>query len=214
MTAGRGAAIPEDGVAGFAIDLVEALGGLGAAIAVFLENLFPPIPSEVVLPLAGFAASDGVLTLGAAMAWTTAGSVAGAIVLYGIGAGLGRRRTTALMTRLPLVELADVHRAEAWFADHGRAAIFFGRMVPGVRSLVSIPAGVDRMPLAQFTAYTTAGSAIWNAVLIGAGYALGARWSVVEPYVGTASDLVLLAVAGLATWWAVRRLAARRRRRD
>ena len=214
MTAGTSTGIPDHGVAGFAIDLVEALGGLGAAIAVFLENLFPPIPSEVVLPLTGFAASDGVLTVGAAMAWTTAGSVAGALVLYGIGAALGRGRTTALVTRLPLVEPADVRRAEAWFADHGRSAIFFGRMVPGVRSLVSIPAGVDRMPLGWFTAYTTAGSAIWNAVLIGAGYALGARWDRVEPYVGTASDLVLLAVAVLVGWWVLRRVLARRRRPD
>lgn len=203
--------IPDSGIAGLAIDVVELLGGPGAGLIVAVENLFPPVPSEVVLPLTGFAASDGVLSLTSALLWTTAGSVLGALLLYWIGRRFGRDRTTALMARLPLVDRDDVARAESWFADHGRAAVFFGRMVPGVRSLVSIPAGVERMPLGRFTAYTTAGSALWNSLLVLAGFWLGERWAVVEGAVGIASRVVLVGLVGLIAWFAVRRVRARAR---
>lgn len=203
---------PDEGVAGFAIDLVEVMGGPGAGLAIAIENLFPPLPSEVVLPLTGFAAANGVIGLVPALLWTTAGSVLGALILYWVGMQFGRERTVALMVRLPLVDLSDVTRAEAWFTDHGRAAVFLGRMVPGVRSLISIPAGVERMPLGRFTLYTTAGSAIWNAVLVGAGFWLGDRWTVVEGVVGTASTMVIGLAVLAVTAFVVVRLRQRQRR--
>ncbi|MER7911258.1 DedA family protein [Streptomyces sp. NPDC096068] len=183
---------PSDGLAGWAIGLVETLGGPGAGLAVALENLFPPLPSEVILPLTGFAAGQGVLTLFSALFWTTLGSVVGALVLYWLGALLGRERVHALWARLPLVKSSDLERTEEWFARHGTKAVFLGRMVPVIRSLVSAPAGVERMSLPVFVALTALGSLIWNAALILAGYWLGDQWDVVGRYVGFVSKAVLV----------------------
>ncbi|EST22552.1 hypothetical protein M877_29885 [Streptomyces niveus NCIMB 11891] len=168
-----------------------ALGAPGAGIAIALENLFPPLPSEVILPLAGFAASTGKISLTAAVLWTTAGSVVGALALYGLGVWLGRERTIALASKVPLVKTRDIERTEAWFNRHGAKAVFFGRMIPLFRSLISVPAGVERMPLPLFLGLTTLGSAIWNTAFIMAGYALGANWKEVSGYVSTYSKLVL-----------------------
>ncbi|WP_079000775.1 DedA family protein [Streptomyces sp. AS58] len=178
-------------------DLMETLGAPGAGLAVALENLFPPLPSEVILPLAGFAASTGQMNLYAALLWTTAGSVIGALALYGVGALLGRDRTLATAARLPLVKVADIERTEAWFVRHGTKAVFFGRMVPIFRSLISVPAGVERMRLPVFLGLTALGSAIWNTVFVLAGYALGEKWTEVTALVSTYSKVVL-AAAGLA----------------
>ncbi|MEV8348697.1 DedA family protein [Streptomyces niveus] len=171
--------------------LMGALGAPGAGIAIALENLFPPLPSEVILPLAGFAASTGKISLTAAVLWTTAGSVVGALALYGLGAWLGRERTIALASKVPLVKTRDIERTEAWFNRHGAKAVFFGRMIPLFRSLISVPAGVERMPLPLFLGLTTLGSAIWNTAFIMAGYALGANWKEVSGYVSTYSKVVL-----------------------
>ncbi|MGJ5946198.1 DedA family protein [Streptomyces neyagawaensis] len=177
------------------IGLMDLLGAPGAGLAVALENLFPPIPSEVVLPLAGFAASTGRMDLYAALLWTTAGSVIGALALYGVGALLGRDRTLAIAAKLPLVKVSDVERTEAWFLRHGTKAVFFGRMVPVFRSLISVPAGVERMPLPVFTLLTALGSAIWNTLFVLAGYFLGANWTEVTAVVSTYSKIVLAAAA-------------------
>ncbi|MFF5387694.1 DedA family protein [Streptomyces sp. NPDC013012] len=196
---------PSGGPAGWASDLVEALGGPGAGLAVALENLFPPLPSEVILPLTGFAAGQGVLTLFSAMFWTTLGSVVGALLLYWLGLLLGRERVRALWAKLPLVKVSDLERTEKWFARHGSKAVFLGRMVPVFRSLVSAPAGVERMPLPLFVTLTALGSLIWNAALIMAGYWLGDQWNVVERYVGFLSKAVLvLSVLALTAYAAVR----------
>ncbi|MEU3658712.1 DedA family protein [Streptomyces sp. NPDC032940] len=176
-------------------DLMNTLGAPGAGLAVALENLFPPIPSEVVLPLAGFAASTGGMSLVAALLWTIAGSVVGALALYGIGALLGRERTVAVAARLPLVKVSDVERTEEWFRRHGTKAVFFGRMLPVFRSLISVPAGVERMPLPLFTALTCAGSALWNTAFVLAGYALGDNWPQVTAVVSAYSKVVLAAAA-------------------
>jgi len=201
----------EGSLTGFATDLVERLGGPGAGLAVALENLFPPIPSEVILPLAGFAASRGDLNLVSAIAWTTLGSVVGALALYGIGAALGRERMRAIAARLPLVKVADLDRTEAWFARHGTKAVFFGRMVPIFRSLISVPAGVERMPLPVFLLHTTLGSLLWNTTFVLAGYLLGENWHAVEPVVGTFQNVVILACVAALAWFACTRLIRRRR---
>lgn len=199
------------GLVGFVTDLVERLGGPGAGLAVALENLFPPIPSEVILPLAGFTAGQGRMNLVAAIAWTTLGSTVGAVALYYVGVVLGRDRVRAIAARLPLLKLDDVDRTEAWFVRHGAKAVFFGRMIPIFRSLISIPAGVERMPVAMFLMYTTLGSLIWNTAFVMAGYLLGENWHDVESYVGTFQNLVIAACALAAGYFVVSRLRKARR---
>lgn len=199
------------GIAGWAVDIMERLGGFGAGLLIGLENLFPPLPSEIILPLAGFTASRGDLSLASALIWTTVGSVVGALILYGIGAVFGRERTFWIWKRLPLVNDDDFLRTEAWFAKHGRKAVFFGRMLPIFRSLISIPAGIERMPIGQFLVLTTAGSAIWNSIFVLAGFQLGERWHDVEPVIGYFKWIVVLVVLLGLAWFVVRRIAQRRR---
>ncbi|MER7173697.1 DedA family protein [Streptomyces mesophilus] len=175
--------------------LMDALGAPGAGLAIALENLFPPLPSEVILPLAGFASSTGSMNLIAALVWTTIGSVVGALALYGVGALLGRERTVAIAAKVPFVKLSDIERTEAWFQRHGTKAIFFGRMVPIFRSLISVPAGIERMRLPVFLGLTTLGSAIWNTVFVLSGYLLGENWEQVSGYVSVYSKVVLIAAA-------------------
>jgi membrane protein DedA with SNARE-associated domain len=201
---------PVTGVAAWAVDLMERLGAPGAGLAVALENLFPPLPSEVILPLAGFTASRGDMSLAGAILWTTAGSLAGAVALYLVGALLGPDRVRAVAARLPLVRVADVDRTEAWFARHGTKAVLLGRMIPIFRSLVSIPAGITRMPMAVFLALTALGSLVWNTAFVLAGYALGESWWRVEAYAGVFQKAVLLAVAVAAVLFVVTRLRRRR----
>jgi membrane protein DedA with SNARE-associated domain len=202
---------PSGGIAGWATDLMDALGAPGAGLAVALENLFPPIPSEVVLPLAGFTAGQGEMNLLAAIVWTTLGSVVGAVVLYAIGQLLGRERMRGLAERLPLVKVQDVDRAEEWFARYGRSAVLFGRMIPLVRSFISIPAGIERMPMPTFIVYTLIGSLGWNTALVMAGYGLGDNWNEVERYVGPVSKgVAALIVVAVLVFIAVRLIGRRR----
>ncbi|SDO28710.1 DedA family protein [Lentzea jiangxiensis] len=190
--------------------LMEALGSPGAGIAVALENVFPPVPSEVILPLAGFTAGQGKISLIAAILWTTAGSVVGALVLYGLGAWLGVDRLRKAADKIPFVTASDVDKADEWFDKHGNKAVFFGRMVPVVRSLISIPAGVSGMPILKFTVYTAAGSLVWNTALILAGYALGENYELVDRYLGWVSIVVLAGLAIAIIWFVVSRSKARR----
>ncbi|MFD2025044.1 DedA family protein [Promicromonospora aerolata] len=196
-------------VADWAIGLMETLGAPGAGVAIALENLFPPLPSEVILPLAGFTAAQGSLVLWQVLVWTTAGSVAGAIILYALGAWLGRDRLRAIVDRMPLVSLEDLDKAENWFTRHGQKAVLVGRLIPIVRSLISVPAGVERMPLGRFLAFTTLGSALWNTLLVGAGYLLGEQWHLVEEGVGVFQKVVVVVVVALLAWWLVHTLRRR-----
>src|SRR5689334_7917005 len=203
MTALQATAEPTGGVAGWAIDLMEKLGAPGAGLAVALENLFPPLPSEVILPLAGFAAARGDLGLLSAILFTTLGSVVGALALYGVGAVLGRDRTRAIIAKLPLVKLRDVDKAEQWFVRHGPKAVLIGRLVPVVRSMISVPAGVERMRIVVFLPLTALGSLVWNTLLIVAGYQLGERWHVVEASVGVFQKVVLAGAVAAVIWFVV-----------
>ncbi|WP_235861592.1 DedA family protein [Tersicoccus phoenicis] len=199
-------------VSRWVIDVMGAIGAPGAGLAVLLENLFPPIPSEVVLPLAGLAASQGKFGVVEAIAWTTAGSVIGAFALYGIGRALGHARIVRLAGRIPLVDVADVEKAVAWFTRHGAAAVFFGRFLPGVRSLISIPAGIERMPALWFGLLTLVGSGIWNTVFILAGYVLGDNWDTVLVWVDTLKYVIYAVIALLVIWFVVVKLRRRRAR--
>ncbi|WP_420174289.1 DedA family protein [Luteococcus sp. OSA5] len=201
-------------VMGWLEQLMVIIGAPGAALAVFLENVFPPIPSEVILPLAGFAAANGHFSIAAAVIWTTIGSVAGAWLLYWVGQALGVERLKAIARRLPLTDPEDIDTAMGWFDRHGGKAVFFGRMIPGVRSLISIPAGLHRMQAVSFTLYSTLGSLIWNALLIYAGYALGANWARVEGWVASVQDVVMVLVLGAAAVFVVKRVRRRRAERQ
>ncbi|NYI69855.1 membrane protein DedA with SNARE-associated domain [Naumannella cuiyingiana] len=191
------------------VGLMDTIGPMGAGLAVALENLFPPIPSEAILPLAGFAAARGSFSVLEAIVWTTAGSVVGAYLLYAVGAAVGRDRMRWLAAKLPLVDVADLDKTEAWFHRHGPKAVFFGRMIPIFRSLISIPAGITRMPPVLFGLLTLAGSAIWNSVFVIAGYYLGANWAVVEQYASIFQKIVIVLVAAAVVIWVVRRIRAR-----
>jgi membrane protein DedA with SNARE-associated domain len=194
-------------------DVVDALGYLGVALLVALENVFPPIPSEVVLPLAGFVAGQGRASLAGMVVAATIGSVVGAWVLYGIAALVGPdrlRRFVARFGRWFSVSTDDLERAEAWFDRRAAAAVLVCRCVPLVRSLVSIPAGFRKMAPLRFTVYTAAGSAVWNCALVGAGYVLGERWESVGDYVGILQWIVVVIIAGLVAWFLWRRVISPR----
>jgi membrane protein DedA with SNARE-associated domain len=200
-----------DQIADWAVQLMETLGAPGAGIAIALENLFPPIPSEVILPLAGFAASRGTFPIWQAILFTTIGSLVGAMLLYGIGAALGRERMRRIAAKLPLIKVEDVDRTESWFQKHGPKTVFFGRMIPIFRSLISIPAGIERMPIPLFLALSGAGSLIWNSLFVTLGYVLGDNWHLVEQYAGIFSKIVLVAVVALIAIFVIRRLRERSR---
>lgn len=202
------------GVADWAVSVMETIGAPGAGLAIALENLFPPLPSEVILPLAGFTASQGNFSLVAALIWTTLGSVIGAWALYGLGAWLGRRRMRALVSKVPLVDLEDVDKVEAWFNRHGSKAVFFGRMIPIFRSLISIPAGIERMPIWKFLGLTTAGSLIWNAIFVFSGYYLGESWHVVEEYAGVFQKIVIVVCVLVAVWFVISKVRSHRRKKS
>jgi membrane protein DedA with SNARE-associated domain len=201
------------GVAQWAVDIMEAIGAPGAGLAIALENLFPPLPSEVILPLAGFAASQGNFSLVEALIWTTLGSVLGAWALYGLGAWLVRNRMRAIVEKVPLVDIEDVDKVEAWFLKHGYKAVFFGRMIPIFRSLISIPAGIERMPLLKFLGLTTAGSLIWNSIFVFSGYFLGESWHIVEEYAGIFQKIVIAAVLIAGIWYVTSKIRSYRRRK-
>lgn len=191
------------------MDVISALGYLGLVLLLIAENLFPPIPSEVVLPLAGFLVGRGDLSFAGALAAATTGSTAGALILYGMGRW-GGRRLVLRYGRWLRVDRSRLVRAEGWFERWGDWVVLFARVVPVARSVVSIPAGTAKMPLVRFLVLTTIGSAVWNALLIGAGVILGANWATVQNWVGSYSNVVLIVAAvGIAAF-----LVFRHYRRD
>ncbi|MCD7102348.1 DedA family protein [Pseudoclavibacter sp. 13-3] len=200
--------------AGFITTIMDALGEFGVAVLVAAENLFPPIPSEAILPLAGFAASQGSLDLVAVILWATVGSVVGAIALYALGAWLGRERFIRLAARVPLISVNDIERTEQWFVRHGRKTVLLGRLVPIFRSLISIPAGIERMRMIVFVPLTTLGSLVWNTVLVLAGYALGENYGIVEEYVGAFQWVVIVVVVALVAAFVVWKVRRARRAHD
>ncbi|GGC02221.1 DedA family protein [Cellulomonas carbonis] len=198
------------GLAGWVVDTIELLGPWGVGLLVALETVFPPIPSEVVLPVSGFLAGQGRMSVVAAVVGATAGSLLGAGALYAIGARLGVDRLHRVIDRAPLVDHEDLDRARSWFDRHGSTAVLTGRFVPVVRSLVSVPAGVERMPVARFLLLTGLGSAVYNGVLVGAGYLLGGRWTDVGRYSDLVNAVLIGGLVALVGWFVVKRLRSRR----
>lgn len=199
------------GLIGFVLKTIDQLGEVGVGALILLESLVPPIPSEVVLPAAGalvyFGDLSGPLTVLAA----TLGSVLGALVLYGAGRAFGEERTRRVMLAVPLIDADDVDRADEWFADHGQKAVLIGRIIPGVRSLVSLPAGAAGMPLGRFTVLTTIGSLVWNMALIGSGWLLGTQYHIIEEHIDAANNVVYILIGASVAVFIMRRLHRRNR---
>lgn len=209
-------------------DVITQFGYLGVALLVVIENVFPPIPSEIVLPFAGFVAQQGAsavnATAGSAQSDTTVigmmiaatvGSVVGALVLYFVSAAIGPERLRAFVARFGKwfgVKSSDLVRAEEWFDRRSVAAVLVGRCVPLIRSIVSIPAGFRRMKLTSFVVLTAIGSAVWNIALIGAGAVLGDQWERVGEYVGVFQWLVIVAALILLVRFVFSRLKSIRRK--
>jgi len=163
----------------WAADFIDAIGLLGVAALVALENVFPPIPSELVLLLTGFNVSETRFGYVGAVVFATIGSVVGAYFLYGIGRLLSEERLEAFLAgvgRIVGLKKSDVHKGFQWFERHGSAVVLFGRLIPVVRSVVSIPAGAEKMPLVRFSVLTALGSLVWNAIWIAVGWGLGDQW--------------------------------------
>jgi len=188
-----------DAINEWALSLISTLGYPGLGFVMFLENVFPPIPSELVLPLAGW------LTLGEEAPFTmlgvtvvgAIGSVLGAFFFYGLGAWFDESRVRALLQRYGkwfMLSVEDLDVALAWFERHGEYVIFFGRMVPIVRSLISVPAGLASMPLGKFSLYTAVGTALWSFILAFAGRMLGDNWYLVSDFIDKYENIVLIVV--------------------
>jgi len=184
-------------MADWIIRIIETSGYFGIVFLMFLENVFPPIPSEIIMPLAGFIVSKGERTfLGVALSGTI-GSVLGALPLYYAGYFIGERRLERFVDeygRWLTISRKDLEKAKKWFDRHGRTAVLFCRLVPGVRSLISIPAGIKKMPIISFLGYTAIGASFWTVILTYAGYVLGAKFGQVEKYLNPISYGVLLAI--------------------
>ena len=182
---------------------LDSWGYTGVVALMVLENVFPPIPSEVVMPYAGYVAAQGDLRLWGVIVAGTVGSVLGALPLYYLGHRVGVDRLRDWSDRHGhwlMLAPGEIDRASRWFEDHGRKTVFFARLVPGLRSLISIPAGMCRMNLAQFLLWTAAGTAIWAGLLGWAGSALGERYERIGTWLGPVTWIVL---GGLAVWYVV-----------
>ncbi len=191
--------------------VITAGGYPGLTALILIENVFPPIPSELVLPLTGYYVSEGEFNFALAVAAATAGSVIGAFVLYTI-ARRGGRALLLRHGRLLRLKDSDLDRADDWFDRYGGWLVLAGRLVPGARSLVSVPAGLSEMPRVRFGLLTALGSAVWNAALVGLGAALGRNYEKVADTLGPVGTgiTIALVVGGIAfgIWWFRRRSPA------
>lgn len=196
------------------LGLMESLGEVGVGLALAIESVFPPIPSELILPVAGYLAFEERMNFWLVMFFAALGSMAGAYILYYVGYAFGRERTRWLFEKLPLLELKDFERSEKVFARWGGVAVLAGRCLPLVRSAISVPAGIEKMPFWKFTGYTLVGSVIWNSIWIGLGFGFGPTIQpIIEQYSGLLSNLVLGAIGLLFLWFVVSRTVKLVRRR-
>ncbi|MDX1732302.1 MAG: DedA family protein [Aurantimonas coralicida] len=183
----------------FVRSMMETLGPFGIALLMFLENVFPPIPSELIMPLAGYQSASGQMSLVTVILAGTVGSLLGVIPWYYAGRFVGERRLkrfTERHGRWLTMAPEDVDAADRWFRKYGIAAVLFGRLVPAVRTLISVPAGIAKMSFLTFLVFSAIGSSAWTTLLAYAGYALGQNYEAVESYVGPVSNAVLIAIVG------------------
>jgi membrane protein DedA with SNARE-associated domain len=196
--------------------VITSFGYPGVALLTFLENVFPPIPSELIIPLAGFVAADGTLRLDVVIVAATAGSLAGAWLWYEVGRRVGEQRLRRWVDNHGAwltLSADDVDRAQRWFQRHGRVAVLLGRLVPGVRTFVSLPAGFARMPRWAFLLNSALGTAIWTGALAYAGVLLQANYRQVGDYINVATNGLLVGFGALLVWRYVRCWRSSPRRR-
>lgn len=191
---------------------MNSLGYLGIGFLMFMENLFPPIPSELIMPLAGFTVSQGKMNFQYAVLAGVIGTILGTLLWYYAGLWVGEKRVSELADRYGKwigVTGKDIDKVNRWFYRHGTKAVLIGRLVPGIRTLISLPAGLSGMRLMPFLVYSTIGTAIWTFALTYAGYALGANYELVDEYLAPVSKIILgILVIAFIVW-----LLRRRKRR-
>ena len=198
------------------LDIMTSLGYWGIGLLMFLENLFPPIPSELIMPLAGFTVSQGKMGFVPAIAAGVIGTILGAFPWYYVGKLVGEENIKRLADKYGkwiTVSGADIDKANNWFNRHGEKAVFFCRLVPGVRTLISLPAGLNEMALVPFLIYSTIGTTLWVSFLTIAGYKLGANYELVDEYLGPVSKIVfVLLVVAFGVWIVMKKQKQKRKR--
>lgn len=200
------------------ISTMNSLGYLGIGLLMFAENLFPPIPSELIMPLAGFTVAKGKMNFTLAVLAGVIGTILGAFPWYYAGKILGEERLKSLADRYGkwiTVSSQDIDKATRWFNRYGNKAVLLGRLVPGVRTLISLPAGLSNMPLAPFVIYSTLGTTAWVMILTFLGFMLGEKYELVEQYLDPVSKIVLVfLIVAFIAWVVIKQRKAKRRRRD
>lgn len=193
-------------------NLVGSLGYWGIGLLMFLENIFPPIPSELIMPLAGFAVAQGKMNFGLAVGAGTVGTMAGTYAWYYLGRLVNYQKLKNWIDRYGKwigISAAEIDRVNAWFDKYGRKAVLFGRMVPGIRTLISLPAGMNQMSFGTFTLFSTIGTLLWTLALTIAGFLLGENYASIEDYIAPISKLVLFGLIGLFGYWIFKKVRQR-----
>ena len=192
----------------FITNTISSLGYIGIAFLMALENIIPPIPSELIMPLAGFTVNQGEMNFVLVVVAGTIGSIIGTMPWYFLGKSWGLKRTIEIVDRYGkwlALSGKDVEKANNWFNRRGNTAIAFGRLIPGIRTYISLPAGISKIPLLPFLFYSTLGSIFWVTLLTGAGYILGANYELVGEYMKPLSIFVLIAVISIIIYWILKR---------
>lgn len=195
------------------INITTSLGYLGIGLLMFLENLFPPIPSELIMPFAGFTVSQGKMELAPAILAGVVGTMVGALPWYYVGKLVGEENIKRLADKYGKwisVSSRDIEKADNWFDKHGQKAVLFGRLVPGVRTLISLPAGISGMSLMPFLIYSTVGTVLWVSFLTFLGYTLGKNYALAEHYIDPISKIVLVVLIVAFVVWVVRKRQKRK----
>jgi membrane protein DedA with SNARE-associated domain len=196
------------GLEQWVLSIMEKLGYLGIAFLMFLDNVFPPIPSEIIMPSAGYTASKGELTLIGVIMAGSAGSILAAMLLYWVGRKVPQQRLFKLTERYGKylrIQVSDLEKALDWFNKHGHRIVFFGRMIPAVRSLISIPAGMSKMPFAKFMFYSIAGTLIWTSFLAYLGFHFSQNQALMSLIMQRISTIILAIVILYILWWAIKK---------
>lgn len=202
------------------VSIMNQWGYFGVALLIAVENIFPPIPSEVILTFGGFMTTQTSLHVAGMILASTIGAVVGALVLYGIGAILDEEKIEKIVSgkvgKVLRLKMKDIRKAEQWFQTKGIFTVFFCRFVPIVRSLISIPAGISRMKLVPFVLFTTLGSLIWNTILICLGRAFGDHWETIVAYVSMYSKVgaIVLGILliGFCCWYYQKKMKKKTKR--
>lgn len=199
------------------LSTMDSLGYWGIGFLMFAENLFPPIPSELIMPLAGFSVSQGKMDFTLAVLAGVVGTIIGALPWYYAGKIIGEQRIKNLADKYGkwiTVSSKDIDKVKRWFDRYGNNAVLFGRLVPGIRTLISLPAGLNEMPVVPFLIYSTIGTTLWVIFLTGAGYLLGSKYELVDEYLAPVSKGVLVLLLVAFAVWIFRKKQQAKRQRD